>query len=102
MMVERKLDEVIVILDRLGPETPEMRAERKASPAMRTFNKVIVALVLIIAALVIWASGVFVGAMQPTVWNHLPFVVDSPCDLVDGPCRVVPSGERAEPEESAK
>lgn len=89
MMVERKLDEVIVILDRLGPETPEMRAERKATPAMRIFNAVLMTIVLIVTGLVLMGAGVYIGATDPSVWTELPLTPE-------------PSGERAEPEESAR
>ena len=82
-------------VDRLGPANAEQRAERKESPGRRALNVVLVIGVLVVAAVVIWATGVYVGAVKPAVWNHLPFVADSPCDLVDGPCRVLTPEEAA-------
>lgn len=88
------MNDLIVTIDRLGaetPETPEMRDERKAaeSPARQALNAVLMTVVLTVAGLVLMGAGVYIGATKPAAWNHLPFVPSL-------------SGERAEPEESAK
>lgn len=75
--------------DYLGPATSETRAEVKAAPAMRTFNAVLMTVVLIVTGLVLMGAGVYIGATDPSVWTDLPFTPE-------------PSGERAEPEESAR
>lgn len=77
------------LIDPLGAETPAQRAERKASPAMRIFNAVLMTVVLIVTGLVLMGAGVYIGATDPSVWTDLPFTPE-------------PSGERAEPEESAR
>ena len=76
-------------VDRLGPATPETRAEVKATPARRAFNAVLMTVVLIVTGLVPMGAGVYIGATNPSVWTDLPFTPE-------------PSGERAEPEESAR
>lgn len=78
-----------VVIDPLGAETPEQRAERKATPAMRIFNAVLMTVVLIVTGLVRMGARVYIGATDPTVWTELPLTPE-------------PSGERAEPEESAR
>jgi hypothetical protein len=75
--------------DYLGPANGQQRAECKATPAMRAFNAVLLAIVLIVTGLVLMGAGVYIGATDPSVWTDLPLTPE-------------PSGERAEPEESAK
>lgn len=76
-------------VDYLGPATPEQVTEVKASPAMRAFNAVLTTVVLTVTGLVLMGAGVYIGATDPTIWTELPFTPE-------------PSGERAEPEESAR
>lgn len=76
-------------VDYLGRATPETRAEVKASPARRAFNAVLMTVVLIVTGLVLMGAGVYIGATDPSVWTDLPVTPE-------------PSGERAEPEESAR
>ena len=78
-----------IVIDPLGAPTPETRAEVKAAPARRAFNAVLMAVVLIVTGLVLMGAGVYIGATDPSVWTDLPFTPE-------------PSGERAEPEESAR
>lgn len=80
-----------VVIDPLGAEAPEMRAERKAaeSPARQALNAVLMTVVLIVAGLVLMGAGVYIGATDPSVWTELPFTPE-------------PSGERAEPEGGAR
>lgn len=68
---------------------PEPAKNEQASPAMRIFNAVLMTVVLIVTGLVLMGAGVYIGATDPTVWTDLPFTPE-------------PSGERAEPEESAR
>ena len=76
-------------VDYLGPATTEQVAQVKASPARRAFNAALMTVVLIATGLVLMGAGVYIGATDPSVWTDLPFTPE-------------PSGERAEPEESAK
>lgn len=81
------------VIDPLGAETPEMRAERKAAerkPSLGIAHVLsIVATMLVVAAL-FTVVGAFYGASDP----------DAVKDLM--PPAVSSSGERAEPEESAR
>lgn len=86
---ERGMTDYVFTIDPLGPATPETRAEVKAAPAMRAFNAVLMTVVLIVTGLVLMGAGVYIGATDPSVWTDLPFTPE-------------PSGERAEPEGSAR
>jgi flagellar basal body-associated protein FliL len=78
-------------VDRLGRSNADQRAERKEaeSRGQKALNAVMVTVVLTVAAIALMAAGVFIGATKPEVWNYVPGVPS-------------PSGERAEPEESAR
>ncbi len=76
-------------VDRLGPATPEQAAEVKDSPARKVFDALVMAVVLTVTGLVLMGAGLYIGATDPSVWTDLPLTPE-------------PSGERAEPEESAK
>jgi hypothetical protein len=80
-----------VVIDRLGAPTPEQVAERneRESFGRQMVNAFIVTVVLFVAAVALMASGIYIGATKPEVWNYVPGVPS-------------PSGERAEPEESAR
>ena len=84
MKLEQHLDDVIVILDRLGPATPDQIAERKAAeaPARKVLNAIITAVAMTAVGLVLMGAGIYIGATDPDTWSQLPGV---------------PSGERAEP-----
>lgn len=77
----------IVVIDRLGAETDAQRTERKEqeSRGSQLLNAFIVTVVLFVAAVALMASGIYIGATKPEVWNYVPGVPS-------------PSGERAEPE----
>lgn len=79
------------VIDPLGAETPAQRTERKEreSRGSQLLNIAIVTVVLFVAAVALMASGIYIGATKPEVWNYVPGVPP-------------PSGERAEPEESAR
>lgn len=81
------------VIDPLGAETPEMRAERKAAERedMKAWRKgILSALFTVIGFGLSVAVGMVFGAV-----NH-----EEVMDLI--PPAVSPSGERAEPEESAR
>ena len=88
---ERGMTDYVYTIDPLGAETPEMRAERKAaeSPARQALNAVLMTVVLTVAGLVLMGAGIYIGATDPDTWTQLPLTPE-------------PSGERAEPEESAR
>ena len=86
---ERGMTDYVFTIDPLGAPTPEQVAEVKAAPARRAFNAVLMTVVLIVTGLVLMGAGVYIGATDPSVWTDLPFTPE-------------PSGERAEPEESAR
>lgn len=79
------------VIDPLGAETPEMRAERKAAeaPARKVLNAVVTAVAMTVVGLALMGAGIYIGATDPDTWTQLPFTPE-------------PSGERAEPEESAR
>lgn len=89
MKLEQHLNDALYVIDPLGAPTPEQVAEAKATPAMRIFNAVLMTVVLIVTGLVLMGAGVYIGATDPDVWTELPLTPE-------------PSGERAEPEESAR
>ena len=94
--IDRWHDGTPVVIDRLGPATPETRAEVKASrrTEQRKATKELVTAYLVMALV---AAAFALGSLDGNVTDsdfrdidiHLPFTPE-------------PSGERAEPEESAK
>lgn len=89
MMVERQLNECITILDHLGPATPDQRAEAANSLGRKVLNAIVLAVSMTVVGLVLMGAGIYIGATDPDTWTQLPFTPE-------------PSGERAEPEESAR
>jgi hypothetical protein len=91
MKLEQHLNDAMYVIDPLGAETPAQRTERKEQESLggQLLNIAIVTVVLFVAAVALMASGIYIGATKPEVWNYVPGVPS-------------PSGERAEPEESAK
>lgn len=88
-----EFNDLLVTIDPLGAETPEMRAERKAAERedMKAWRKgIFSALFTVLGFGLSVAVGMVFGAV-----NH-----EEVMDLI--PPAVSPSGERAEPEESAR
>lgn len=76
-------------IDRLGPATPEQRAEVANSLGRKVLNAIVTAVAMTLVGLVLMGAGIYIGATDPDTWTQLPFTPE-------------PSGERAEPEEGAR
>lgn len=71
------------VIDPLGAETEEQKTERKTSPEMQRFNRLLLIAVFLLGALVFWAIGVWMGATDPMLWNYVPGVEEPPTVYVE-------------------